>query len=118
MAKKWQKVAAIGKKRISEGRFIAEKGHFVVYSSDRKRYVIPLGHLQTGVFRELLKMSEEEFGLPGDGPIMLPCDAVFLELLLALMKERFCSKSRAGFSFSSLLFMHCSLPRFMKAERN
>lgn len=102
MARKWQKVAGIGEKRISlpkcEGRCIAEKGHFVAYSSDQKRYVIPLGHLESSVFRELLKMSEEEFGLPRDGPIMLPCDAACLELLLSLMKERFRSKSRASFS--------------------
>ncbi|KAI8553958.1 hypothetical protein RHMOL_Rhmol05G0057500 [Rhododendron molle] len=102
MARKWQKVAGIGEKRIllpkCEGRCIAEKGHFVAYSSDRKRFVIPLGHLESSVFRELLKMSEEEFGLPRDGPIMLPCDAACLELLLSLMKERSRSKYRASFS--------------------
>ena len=31
-------------------------------------------------------MSEEEFGLPGNGPITLPCDAVFMEYALSLIQ--------------------------------
>ncbi|KAI9181161.1 hypothetical protein LWI28_012008 [Acer negundo] len=31
-------------------------------------------------------MSEEEFGLPGNGPIMLPCDAAFMEYALSLIQ--------------------------------
>ncbi|RVX12295.1 Auxin-responsive protein SAUR36 [Vitis vinifera] len=57
MARKWQKVAAIGRKRISLQRTnrdldadccstssVADKGHFVVYSSDRKRFVMAPSH--------------------------------------------------------------------------
>ncbi|KAF6172514.1 hypothetical protein GIB67_007027 [Kingdonia uniflora] len=72
MAKKWQKAASAGRK-------VADKGHFVVYSSDKKRFVVPLTYLASNIFRELFRMSEEEYGLPGDQPITLPCDAFFLE---------------------------------------
>ncbi|XP_031285185.1 auxin-responsive protein SAUR68-like [Pistacia vera] len=55
---------------------VAEKGHFVVYTTDQKRFVFPLMYLNNDIFLELLKVSEEEFGLSSDGPITLPCDAV------------------------------------------
>ena len=96
MARKWQKMAA-GKrnKRISYPRHeddmqssAVNKGHFVVYSVHHKRFVVPLKYLSTNVFRELLKWSEEEFGLPANGPIRLPCDSVFLEYVISLVRER------------------------------
>jgi hypothetical protein len=31
-------------------------------------------------------MSEEEFGPPGDGPITLPCNAVFMEHVVSLFQ--------------------------------
>ncbi|XP_045824192.1 auxin-responsive protein SAUR68-like [Trifolium pratense] len=95
MAKKWQKMAARKRKRISYPRNEADmksssvnKGHFVVYSIDSKRFVIPLKYLSTNVFRELFKWSEEVFGLPGNGPIMLPCDSVFLDYAISLVQEQ------------------------------
>lgn len=33
-------------------------------------------------------MSEEEFGLPSDGPITLPCDSQFLRYLTSLMQKK------------------------------
>ncbi|KAJ0960312.1 hypothetical protein J5N97_001883 [Dioscorea zingiberensis] len=86
MARKWQKVASF-KRKISSPRAdehsdfnacstsVAEKGHFNVYTSEGKRFMVPVAYLNNAVFKELLKISEEEFGLPGDGPITLPCDA-------------------------------------------
>ncbi|CBI37772.3 unnamed protein product, partial [Vitis vinifera] len=59
MARKWQKMAAIRRKRISLPR----------------------------TSRELFKMSEEEFGLPSNGPITLPCDAVFIEYIISLVQQ-------------------------------
>ncbi|GAU43994.1 hypothetical protein TSUD_91730 [Trifolium subterraneum] len=95
MAKKWQNMAARKRKRISYARNEADmksssvnKGHFVVYSNDHKRFVIPLKHLTTNVFRELFKWSEEVFGLPTNGPIMLPCDSVFLDYAISLVQEQ------------------------------
>ncbi|KAG5581804.1 hypothetical protein H5410_052431 [Solanum commersonii] len=91
MARKWQKFAAKQRKRISFPRSnyndaescstsssIVDKGHFVLYTTNQKRFVVPLTYLQHDVIRQLLHMSEEEFGLPSDGPITLPCDALFM----------------------------------------
>ncbi|KAL5791250.1 hypothetical protein ACOSQ2_006138 [Xanthoceras sorbifolium] len=35
---------------------------------------------------ELLRMSEEEFGIPTNGPITLPCDSTFLKYVLSLVR--------------------------------
>ncbi|KAK3037721.1 hypothetical protein RJ639_031092 [Escallonia herrerae] len=91
MARKWQKIAAIRRKRLSlsgGSASVSDKGHFVVYSTDRKRYVFPLGYVDSYIFRELLKVSEEEYGLPTDGPIVFPCDAVFMDYAVALIQKR------------------------------
>lgn len=84
--------------------FVAEKGHFVVYSAERKRFMLPLAYLKSDMFRELLKMSEDEFGLGGDGPIVLPCDAGFLECALTILQG---SKDVERELFGSLLIRHC-----------
>ncbi|KAL3339683.1 hypothetical protein AABB24_028340, partial [Solanum stoloniferum] len=62
MDRKWQKFAAMQRKRISFPRnssdadcwstsssFIAEKGHFVVYTTDQARFFIPLAYLENEV---------------------------------------------------------------------
>ncbi|XP_020272254.1 auxin-responsive protein SAUR68-like [Asparagus officinalis] len=90
MAKKWQKVASLGKSASSSqtgaqlhsdacSTSVAEKGHFIVYTSDSKRFMVPLRFLGSVIFVELLKMSEDELGLPRYGPILLPCDSVFMD---------------------------------------
>ncbi|XAR64250.1 hypothetical protein NMG60_11024520 [Bertholletia excelsa] len=81
VARKWRELA----KRRSA---VAEKGHFVVYSTDKQRFVVPLVCLSSHAFKELLRMAEEEFGLPADGPIMLPCDGSTLEYVLAVLRGR------------------------------
>ncbi|KAJ4715908.1 Auxin-responsive protein [Melia azedarach] len=92
LAKKWQKMAAMERRRISFPRngaaqkpSVANKGHFVVYTTDNVRFTLPLEYLRTSVFIELLRMSEEEFGLPSDGPITLPCDSTFLNYVMSLV---------------------------------
>nr|GLL25749.1 uncharacterized protein LOC110418099 [Ipomoea trifida] len=98
LAKRWQKFAAIRRKRISFPRLnddanscststAANKGHFVVYTADQKRFVVPLSYLENEIIRQLLSMSEEEFGLPSDGPITLPCDAVFMDYIISLLSR-------------------------------
>ncbi|KAK9289637.1 hypothetical protein L1049_007795 [Liquidambar formosana] len=100
MARKWQKWAAVRRRRISSLKqdwvvdgnncstsSIADKGHFVVYSVDQSRFVIPLVYLNNDIFRELFRMSEKEFGLPSDGPITLPCDAVFFKYVISLIQR-------------------------------
>ncbi|KAK3011028.1 hypothetical protein RJ639_011932 [Escallonia herrerae] len=98
MVRKWQNLVVIRRRRISwpktnadvevdciRAPFMADIGHFVVYSDDGRRFVIPLVYLNNKVLRQLLKMSEEEFGLPGDGPITLPCDALLLRYIVSMI---------------------------------
>ncbi|KAK5837735.1 hypothetical protein PVK06_006462 [Gossypium arboreum] len=92
LARKWQRMAAIKRKRItlptatldtdtnsSSTSTVAEKGHFVVYSVDRRRFVLPLEYLKNEIVMELFNLAEEEFGVPGNGLLILPCDATFME---------------------------------------
>ncbi|KFK44777.1 hypothetical protein AALP_AA1G301900 [Arabis alpina] len=97
MAKKWQQRAALSRKRISFTRSntsttssstATEKGCFVVYTADKIRFAFPIRYLSNSVFQELLKISEEEFGLSIEGPITLPFDSVFLEYLIKLIERR------------------------------
>ncbi|KAL0383878.1 UNVERIFIED_CONTAM: Auxin-responsive protein SAUR67 [Sesamum radiatum] len=102
MARKWQRVAALRRKRISFPRKVGEvstsdehsssetpeKGHFIVYTTDKRRLSFPIAYLNSSIFRELLRMSEEEFGLPRDGPITLPCDSEFMGYVISLMQKK------------------------------
>ena len=119
MVRKWQKVAAIGRKRISLQRTnrdvdadccstssVADKGHFVVYSSDRRRFMIPLMYLNTEIFRELLQMSEE-FGIQSDGPIILPCDSVFMDYIISFIQHGV-AKDLERALVMSIAFSNCS----------
>ena len=87
MARKWQKLAVASRKRISWSRIVAEKGHFVVYTRDKRRFMIPLAYLRSEIFTELFKMAEEEFGVAGSGPIMLPCDSSFMEYAISMIQR-------------------------------
>ncbi|KAJ9129116.1 hypothetical protein P3X46_034107 [Hevea brasiliensis] len=99
LARKWQRTTAIRRKRISFPRICSNqnadcsttssigKGNFVIYTNDHKRFTIPIAYLNNNIIKELLKMSEEVFGLPSGGPIELPCDAVFMEYMVSLIKR-------------------------------
>ncbi|ESW03574.1 hypothetical protein PHAVU_011G025000 [Phaseolus vulgaris] len=102
MAWKWQKEATnYQRKRIlwpktqenaakAEGCSVwtkAEKGHFVVYSMDQKRFVLPLQYLKNNIFRELFKMAEEEFGLSSNVPLTLPCEGTLIEYVITLIER-------------------------------
>ena len=126
MATKWQRLAAIGRKRISlqsskrdldaeccSTSMLANKGHFVVYSTDRRRFVIPLVYLDTEIFKELFQMSEEEFGIQSGGPIIFPCDSVFMDYVISFIHrgvardlERALIMSIASTSCSSSAYFH------------
>jgi hypothetical protein len=98
---KWQRMAALARKRLTpptpakevEGSCfmsssMASKGHCVVYSVDGWRFEVPLMHLGTTIFGELLRMSEEEFGFAGEGGrITLPCDAAAMEYVMCLLSR-------------------------------
>ncbi|KAF8027678.1 hypothetical protein BT93_E0555 [Corymbia citriodora subsp. variegata] len=100
IARKWKKIVTPGRKRISHPRTrklsgvqncevleVSEKGHFVIYSTDGRRFAIPLPCLQTYIFQELLKLAEEEFGLSSDGPIRMPFDAAAMNYAISLLRR-------------------------------
>ncbi|KAE8724752.1 hypothetical protein F3Y22_tig00009942pilonHSYRG00213 [Hibiscus syriacus] len=101
MAKKWHEMIVKGRKRFSslgtsnakvraggiDEPSVAEKGHFVIYTTDLKRHVVPLSYLRNNVFVELLKVSEEEFGLSIHGPIMLPCDSALFKYVVSIVQQ-------------------------------
>ncbi|PHU00439.1 hypothetical protein BC332_30226 [Capsicum chinense] len=61
MARGWQKFAAMQRRKISFTR--------------------------NGSNRQLLVISEEEFGLSSAGPITLPCDSAFMDYTILLIKK-------------------------------
>ncbi|CAL5063049.1 unnamed protein product [Urochloa decumbens] len=97
LAKKWQRMAALGRKLLSWGvakeaddeccTSMASNGHCVVYTSNGRRFEVPLVYLGTLVFTELLRMSQEEFGFVSDGRITLSCDAAVMEYAMCLLKR-------------------------------
>ncbi|KAK8567523.1 hypothetical protein V6N12_006106 [Hibiscus sabdariffa] len=132
MTRKWQKIAAIVRKRIastmsnkniaaayhSNQSSVVDKGCFVIYTTDKIRFVIPLAFLGNCIFRELFKMSEEEFGLPSDGPITLPCDSVVMNYIFSLMK-RGLAKDMERAVLNSIKTYHCSSDtRFNQVHAN
>ena len=95
LAKKWQRMAPLGRKRLTLQKeadeqcctSVASRGHCAVYTADGARFEVPLAFLGTAVFAELLQMSREEFGFAGgdDGRITLPCDAAVMEYAMCLL---------------------------------
>ncbi|XVE56250.1 hypothetical protein DITRI_Ditri03aG0223300 [Diplodiscus trichospermus] len=64
LARKWKTMASIGRRSISLPRInrkLARSGHFVVYSLDERRFVVPLAYLHTNIFRELFRLSEKSW---------------------------------------------------------
>lgn len=86
MARKWRKVANIKIKRITFPRPTGG-GHFVMYTADQRRFVLPLEYLDKEIFKELFRMAEQVFGLPTNGPITLPCDAASVEYVIAMIQH-------------------------------
>ncbi|KAL5737131.1 hypothetical protein ACOSQ2_031919 [Xanthoceras sorbifolium] len=64
IARKWQRVAALRRKRISTPRVdtspVEDKGHFVVYINDQRRFVFPISYLSNRIFQELLRIHLHE----------------------------------------------------------
>ncbi|MBA0586799.1 auxin-responsive protein SAUR68 [Gossypium raimondii] len=121
--RKWQKIASIGRKRIASARTNTKiaaaaandynrssevvKGCFVIFTMDKRRFLIPLAFLSICIFRELFKLSEEEFGLPSDGPITFPCDTVFMNYIVFIAKQGL-SKDLERSVVNSISTYHCS----------
>lgn len=114
MAKKWQKMAVLGRKRLSWGMTkeadgcctsVASKGHCVMYTSEGRRFEVPLAYLNTVVFEELLQMSQEEFGFISDGRITLSCDSTVMEYAMCLLRRG--SSAEVEKAFLSTMAMSC-----------
>ncbi|KAL5562417.1 hypothetical protein UlMin_032164 [Ulmus minor] len=102
--RKWHDVASQRKKRIPFSKnyrshpnasscfkfYAGEKGSFVIYTTDQKRFALPLAYLCKSIILELLKMSAEEFGLSRAGPITLPCDSVLMNYIVLLLQHITC----------------------------
>ncbi|XP_068340373.1 auxin-responsive protein SAUR68-like [Pyrus communis] len=115
-AMKWEKRAFMEWKAIAyprEGRnnvvksttsnMVSEKGNFVVYTIDKRRFVLPLSYLSNHIFQELLKISKEEFGLSSSEPITLPCDSFFMNYMVSLVNRvgiRALARSKGNAIFS------------------
>ncbi|MBA0766499.1 hypothetical protein Gotri_015534, partial [Gossypium trilobum] len=56
--------------------------------ANQKRFVLPLEYLKNEIVMELFNLAEEKFGLPGNGLLILPCDATFMEYVIALIKRK------------------------------
>ncbi|KAL5791249.1 hypothetical protein ACOSQ2_006137 [Xanthoceras sorbifolium] len=82
LARKWQKKAAVRRQRLSftnngdglNSSSVSNKGHFVVYTTDKTRFTVPLKYLS------------RSFGLSINGPITLPCNSTFLKYVLSLFR--------------------------------
>ncbi|KAI4375801.1 hypothetical protein MLD38_013627 [Melastoma candidum] len=101
LARKWRMAIEIQGKRISLGRsssgkssgdsneessLVIKKGHFTIYTTDGRRFFIPLVHLSNGVIRELFAIAEEEFGIPVEGPIVMPVEATAMEYIISSIR--------------------------------
>ncbi|KAL1533121.1 auxin-responsive protein SAUR66-like [Salvia divinorum] len=73
-------------KKLSQivGKWI-RRGHFVVYSEDNTRFLVPLRYLNHPICRVLLEMAEEEYGLNVRGPLRIPCDKEFFAFILSML---------------------------------
>ena len=115
LAKKWQRMAPLGRKRLTWQKeadeqcctSVASRGHCAVYTADGARFEVPLAFLSTAVFAELLRMSQEEFGFAGgdDGRITLPCDAAVMEYAMCFLRRG--ASAELEQAFLSTMAMPC-----------
>ncbi|XP_071700867.1 auxin-responsive protein SAUR64-like [Rutidosis leptorrhynchoides] len=115
MARKWQKEASKGGCCNDK---MANKGHFVVYTSDKNRFVIPLRYLNTNIFRELLRISEDEFGLPNNGPITLFCDSSLMTYLINIVDRGLTKELEKALLVSIATSNRCSIDHGSETNNN
>ncbi|PIN07131.1 hypothetical protein CDL12_20300 [Handroanthus impetiginosus] len=76
------------KKGIFQPRPIdVPKGHFAVYvGKSRRRFVVPISHLNHPLFEELLHWAEEEFGYDHPmGGLTIPCKEEYFLSIISLI---------------------------------
>ncbi|XP_059654927.1 auxin-responsive protein SAUR64-like [Cornus florida] len=97
---------------------VADKGHFIVSTTDQKHYEVPLAYLSKEIFRELLKMSEGEFGLQCDGPTRGPCDLLFMEYIISLIRRGLTKDLEKALLMSVAMIRCSSLSSFHRGHTN
>ncbi|XP_062199008.1 auxin-responsive protein SAUR36-like [Phragmites australis] len=124
LARKWQRMAALGRKRLTTTAeeieecctSAAVKGHCAMYTADGMRFKVPLAYLGTAVFVELLRISQEEFGFASnDGRITLACDAAVMEYVMCLLRRNASAEVEKALLSSMLTPCHydgCVIPTF------
>ncbi|KAI4364187.1 hypothetical protein MLD38_020314 [Melastoma candidum] len=75
------------------------KGFFPVYvGEERRRFVVPTGHLSHPLFRMLLEKARDEFGFDQRDGLAVPCSVnAFQEALAAI------ESGNGGFDFSRVV---------------
>ncbi|XP_068340369.1 auxin-responsive protein SAUR64-like [Pyrus communis] len=98
-----------GGRNIVRSNMVSEKGTFVVYTIDERRFVLPLSYLSNHIFQKLFKMSEEEFGLSSTEPITLPCDSFFMNYTISFVKRRCLTIDTEKALLNSIASNSCSM---------
>ncbi|KAK1592573.1 hypothetical protein Q3G72_027278 [Acer saccharum] len=62
----------------------ADIGHLCTRPT-RQRFMVPLECLSRTLFIELLRITQEEYGLPSHGAITVPCDSTMFEYVVPLV---------------------------------
>ncbi|XVF77313.1 hypothetical protein PTKIN_Ptkin14bG0032900 [Pterospermum kingtungense] len=65
---------------------------------------------------KLFNLAEEEFGLPGNGLLILPCDTTFMEYVIPLIKRK-PSKDVEKALILSVNSGHCSSSYLYQQEK-
>ncbi|XP_022861993.1 auxin-responsive protein SAUR67-like [Olea europaea var. sylvestris] len=66
---------------------LAEKGHLIVYTTDKQRYAFLIAYLNNHLLRELLIMSEEELDYQVMDQSHCLYDDVFLDYAISLIQK-------------------------------
>ncbi|XP_044984303.1 auxin-responsive protein SAUR36-like [Hordeum vulgare subsp. vulgare] len=110
LVRKWQKVKnpSSDDEACCTTSPIVGKGHRAMYAADGRRFEVLLAYLDTTVFGELLRMSQEEFGFTCDGRITLPFDVVVMEYAMCLLRRNASEEVESAFLSSAV--MPCQYP--------
>lgn len=121
-AKKLIRTATLRQKGIASPRAGATKkigkGHFVVYTSDETRFVMPLSYLKNDILQKVLMVAGDEYGLQPDGPIRLPFEAGFMKYILSLIERCVCNDLEKALVISIITSEMCSSNTTIQLEKN
>jgi hypothetical protein len=112
LVRKWQRVKTASRddEACCTTSPVTDKGHCAMYTADGRRFEVPLAYLGTTVFRELLRMSQEEFGFTCDSKITLPFDAAVMEYVMCLLRRD--ASEEVEKAFLSSVVMPCQYASF------